>query len=283
MSRCTTPKGWMAGWEEGGGGRCGVDYKTGDVRQQAAMGPTARAGSGPPRLHVRQVPPRWPRLRTPCLRAHATPSLPLPAPGAFATAIPSDASILVRSKRGPGRRMRAAGRKQHRALRTAATTAAHHAHTPQSCPRSRPSTCSPGMLLPVQAAVDELCQGRSAGRAFLRAVRQGGAAARAWIAAWLYANCPAADEAGRACLAAVVQEAPSTALAFAQNWVDACQEMGIGESPLNQRSSLRRCWSAQLVHGATCAMLPCLQAPRVAGPRGHARRAFCVLVCSLRH
>ncbi|KAL4429828.1 hypothetical protein ABPG77_010945 [Micractinium sp. CCAP 211/92] len=80
----------------------------------------------------------------------------------------------------------------------------------------------------IAAAIDQLCQGSAAGDAFVQAVGQGGASARAWVAAWLLANCTAAEDATQAFFAAIVARGPNAALKYAQNWVDASQQLGIG-------------------------------------------------------
>ncbi|KAL4437369.1 hypothetical protein ABPG75_004508 [Micractinium tetrahymenae] len=78
------------------------------------------------------------------------------------------------------------------------------------------------------AATDQLCQGSSIGDAFVQAVAQGGSTAKAWIAAWFFSDCSGASDAAQAFITAVSAKGPNTALTYAQNWVDACDEMGFG-------------------------------------------------------
>ncbi|KAL4437370.1 hypothetical protein ABPG75_004511 [Micractinium tetrahymenae] len=78
------------------------------------------------------------------------------------------------------------------------------------------------------SAMEQLCQGSSAGTALVQAVAQGGATAKAWIAGWYFTNSPAASYAAQEFIKALSSQEPDTALTYARNWVDACQGMGLG-------------------------------------------------------
>lgn len=96
----------------------------------------------------------------------------------------------------------------------------HLTHTPP------PQPTHP--LIP-QFATEQLCQGSPAGGALVQAVGQGGDAAKAWVAAWYFTDCVAANDAAQAFIQALSAQQPSTALTYAQNWVHACQQIGLGE------------------------------------------------------
>lgn len=81
----------------------------------------------------------------------------------------------------------------------------------------------------MQSAMQTLCQGSPAGSALVQAIGQGGAEARAWVAAWYFTDCPAANDAAQEFIKSLSAQQPDTALTYAQNWVDACQQIGLGE------------------------------------------------------
>ncbi len=110
----------------------------------------------------------------------------------------------------------------------------------------------------MQPLIAQLCQGASAGEAFTQGVGQGGEQALNWVAAFFYTNCTAIMDAFYAFNSNLKSRQPAEAVSYVQKFVEACQELGVGERhpPVGASGS-----SMQPPPAAPCA--PCRASARV--------------------